>query len=146
MTIVDDAVILCGSANINQRSLDGNRDSELLMGSWQANHLATKDSVANGDVHGFRLHCWAHLMGTMDDTFHRPSSLECVRLVNRIANKNWGKYTQEEVCEMKSYLVPYPVKIRENGDLEPLTENGKFPDTNSNIMGTKGTLPKFLTT
>lgn len=146
MTIVDDAVLLCGSANINQRSLDGSRDSELLMGSWQENYLATKDDVAHGDVHGFRLHCWAHLTGKMEDVFRKPSSLECVRRVNSIAKKNWSMYVQEEPCEMKSYLVPFPVKILPNGDLEPMTENGKFPDTNSNIMGTKGTLPKFLTT
>ena len=50
MTILDDAVLVCGSANINQRSLDGNRDSELLMGAWQPDHLATKERIGNGDV------------------------------------------------------------------------------------------------
>jgi len=147
LTIVDDAVVVCGSANINQRSLDGSRDSELLMGSWQPNCTATKHDVAKGDIHGFRLHCWAHLMRTMDDKFRKPQSLDCVRLVNEIARKNWSLYVQEEPCDMESNLMPYPVKVKDDGSLEPLTENGKFPDTNSNILGAKKvSLPKYLTT
>ena len=35
MTIVDDEYILIGSANINQRSLSGERDSEIAMGGFQ---------------------------------------------------------------------------------------------------------------
>lgn len=146
MTIVDDAIIMCGSANINQRSLDGGRDSELLMASWQPHYLATKESVPNGDVHGFRLHCFAHLTGVMEDAFREPSSLECVRLVNEIAMENWEKYTQDEVCEMTSYLVPFPISVDSDGDIWPLTENGNFPDTDSAILGSPGNLPKYLTT
>jgi phospholipase D1/2 len=146
MTIVDDAVICIGTANINQRSLDGIRDSEIMLGAFQPAHLATQDSVARGEVHGFRLHCFAHLTGTMDDTFVDPSSLECVRRFNAIANDNWNQYTQDEVCDMTSYVVPYPVKILEDGDVHPVTDSGKFPDTNAPILGTRGNLPEFLTT
>ena len=37
MMIVDDAYIIVGSANINERSLSGTRDSEIAVGSWQPN-------------------------------------------------------------------------------------------------------------
>ncbi|KAL6215107.1 hypothetical protein ACLB2K_014538 [Fragaria x ananassa] len=40
MMIVDDEYIIIGSANINQRSMDGSRDSEIAMGAFQTNHLA----------------------------------------------------------------------------------------------------------
>jgi len=67
--------------------------------------------------------------------------------VNEIARKNWSLYVQEEPCDMESNLMPYPVKVKDDGSLEPLTENGKFPDTNSNILGAKKvSLPKYLTT
>ena len=33
--IVDDEYVLMGSANINQRSLDGSRDTEIAMGAYQ---------------------------------------------------------------------------------------------------------------
>ena len=35
MTIIDDEYVLIGSANINQRSLSGERDSEIAMGGFQ---------------------------------------------------------------------------------------------------------------
>ena len=37
MMIVDDAYIIVGSANINERSMSGTRDSEIAVGSWQPN-------------------------------------------------------------------------------------------------------------
>ena len=33
--IVDDDYVIMGSANINQRSLDGSRDTEIAMGAFQ---------------------------------------------------------------------------------------------------------------
>lgn len=33
--VVDDEYIICGSANINQRSMDGSRDTEIAMGAFQ---------------------------------------------------------------------------------------------------------------
>merc|ERR1711862_129650 len=53
MMIVDDVVALIGTANINQRSLDGCRDSEIMMTSWQPDHLATRTSMPRGDVHAY---------------------------------------------------------------------------------------------
>lgn len=42
--------IIVGSANINQRSLDGARDTEIAMGAYQTGHRATADSTPDGDV------------------------------------------------------------------------------------------------
>lgn len=39
--------IIIGSANINQRSMDGSRDTEIAMGSFQPNHC-----VGNKNTHG----------------------------------------------------------------------------------------------
>lgn len=36
--IVDDEYIIVGSANINQRSLEGLRDTEIAMGAYQPEH------------------------------------------------------------------------------------------------------------
>lgn len=36
--IVDDEYIIIGSANINQRSMDGSRDTEIAMGAYQPHH------------------------------------------------------------------------------------------------------------
>lgn len=40
--------IIIGSANINQRSMDGSRDTELAMGSFQPNHcVGNRNTVGN---------------------------------------------------------------------------------------------------
>ena len=41
LMIVDDVYAIVGSANINQRSLAGNRDSEIAVGVWQPGMLKT---------------------------------------------------------------------------------------------------------
>lgn len=49
--IVDDEYVIMGSANINQRSLEGSRDTEIAMGSYQPNYTwAGKKSHPHGQV------------------------------------------------------------------------------------------------
>ena len=147
MVMVDDEIVLIGSANINQRSLDGARDSEIVLGSWQPSHLATKDSIAHGDVHGFRLHCWESIMGTMEDVFRDPSSIACVHRVNEIAEKNWKAFSSDEVTDMESHLLPYPVTVSKDGSVTSGNEFGDdFVDTRAKITGSKTKLPEILTT
>lgn len=57
LMIVDDEYVVVGSANINQRSLDGSRDSEICIGAFQSGYtLAQNPSgpLPNGQVAGFR--------------------------------------------------------------------------------------------
>ena len=52
--------IIIGSANINQRSLDGSRDSEIAVGGFQPYHVAAPD-LPRGDVRTLpRLHRLPH--------------------------------------------------------------------------------------
>ncbi|GJT82814.1 phospholipase D alpha 1 [Tanacetum coccineum] len=55
--LFDDKYIIVGSANINQRSMDGARDSEIAMGAYQTYHLSILEP-ARGQVHGFRMALW----------------------------------------------------------------------------------------
>lgn len=49
--IVDDEYVIIGSANINQRSLDGSRDTEIAMGAYQPNYSwAKKKTHPQGQV------------------------------------------------------------------------------------------------
>lgn len=49
--IVDDEYVLLGSANINQRSLEGTRDTEIAMGAYQPHHTyARKRKSPRGQV------------------------------------------------------------------------------------------------
>ncbi|KAF2323242.1 hypothetical protein GH714_034289 [Hevea brasiliensis] len=102
MMIVDDEYTIIGSANINQRSMDGARDSEIAMGAYQPYHLSTRQP-ARGQVHGFRMALWYEHLGMLDDAFLIPESEECVRKVNQIADKYWD-HIQARHLNM-TYLV-----------------------------------------
>lgn len=146
--IVDDNVSLIGTANINQRSMDGCRDSEIMMTAWQTDHLATPETMPKGDIHAFRLHAWATITGKMDDVFRRPSSIECVRAVNDIANKNWKQYMAKETTDMTSHLLPFPLEW-DGTEIRPRTGlvHGDLPDTKASAMGKKSALfPELMLT
>lgn len=49
--IVDDEFVLMGSANINQRSLEGTRDTEIAMGAYQPHYTwANKHANPHGEA------------------------------------------------------------------------------------------------
>jgi phospholipase D1/2 len=49
--IVDDEYVILGSANINQRSMEGTRDTEIAMGAYQPEYTwARKQSYPRGQV------------------------------------------------------------------------------------------------
>jgi phospholipase D1/2 len=148
MMIVDDDVVQVGTANINQRSMDGCRDSEIMMTAWQPDHLATDTSIAKSDIHAYRMHICASLTGEMHDEFRNPSSKECVKVMNSIAQRNWATYIGKETVDMKSHLLPFPIDFV-NGKITPRKGlvGGDFPDTKASVLGKKSLLlPELLLT
>ncbi|XP_078432393.1 phospholipase D alpha 1-like [Wolffia australiana] len=146
MMIVDDEYIIVGSANINQRSMDGARDSEIAMGAYQPYHLGGEEP-ARGQVHGFRLALWYEHLGMLDDVFLHPESLECVQKVNSIADRYWELYSSETLEEdLPGHLLTYPIAITEEGVVLQLPDAEFFPDTRARVLGTKADyLPPILT-
>lgn len=51
--IVDDEYVILGSANINQRSLAGSRDTEIAMGAYQPHYTWGKKGHPHGQVRIF---------------------------------------------------------------------------------------------
>ena len=52
--IVDDEYVIIGSANINQRSMEGTRDTEIAMGAYQPQHTwANTLSAPHGQVNSY---------------------------------------------------------------------------------------------
>ncbi|KAI3786019.1 hypothetical protein L1987_45146 [Smallanthus sonchifolius] len=147
MMIVDDEYIIVGSANINQRSMDGARDSEIAMGAYQPYHLAGKQP-ARGEVYGFRMALWYEHLGMIDDTFEHPENAECARKVNQMADKYWDLYASEDLeRDLPGHLLRYPVGITRDGEITELPGIECFPDTSAKILGAKSDyLPPILTT
>ncbi|EFJ26601.1 hypothetical protein SELMODRAFT_441825 [Selaginella moellendorffii] len=145
MMIVDDEYIIVGSANINQRSMDGGRDSEIAMGAYQPFHTS-HHHAPRGDVHGFRMSLWYEHLGKLDNAYLHPSSLECVRKVNELADEYWAMFAGEEVVDLPGHLLSYPIGITTTGEVCELPGRSQFPDTKANILGAKSdVLPPILT-
>ncbi|XP_047949831.1 phospholipase D alpha 1-like [Salvia hispanica] len=147
MMIVDDEYIIVGSANINQRSMDGARDSEIAMGAYQPYHLSCK-KAARGVIYGFRMALWYEHLGLLDDAFCHPERLECIRKVNRLSEKNWDLYTAETMeGDLPGHLLPYPLLVESSGRVSELPGNENFPDTTAPVVGNVAQFyPSILTT
>ncbi|KAJ4750190.1 Phospholipase D [Rhynchospora pubera] len=146
MMIVDDEYIIIGSANINQRSMDGARDSEIAMGAYQPHYLSTRQ-LAKGQIHGFRMALWYEHMGMLDEVFEQPNRQECVKKVNKIAETYWDMYSSEtNERDLPGHLLMYPVGVASDGTITELPGMENFPDTKAKILGTKSDyMPPILT-
>ncbi|XP_076958555.1 phospholipase D gamma 1-like [Bidens hawaiensis] len=135
--IVDDEFVILGSANINQRSLEGSRDTEIAMGAYQPSHTwAHRRRSPRGQIFGYRMSLWAEHIGGLESSFEVPESLECVRRVRSLSEQNWNQYAADEVTDMKAHLLKYPVEVDRTGHVKPLPGCPNFPDMGGNILGT----------
>ncbi|URE29212.1 hypothetical protein MUK42_25779 [Musa troglodytarum] len=126
--VVDDEYVILGSANINQRSLDGSRDTEIAMGAYQPYHTwESKKIHPQGQVYGYRMSLWAEHLGGVDPLFKEPHSLDCVKHVNKLAEENWSRYNAEDIIPLKGHLLMYPISVDADGKVEPLPGKETFP-------------------
>ncbi|KAL8211186.1 hypothetical protein R6Q57_005623 [Mikania cordata] len=146
--IVDDEYVILGSANINQRSLAGSKDTEIAMGSYQPHHTwAAKKQHPQGQVYGYRLSLWAEQLGVLQKCYKDPETLECVIKVNNIAEDNWKRYTANKHTTLEGHLLRYPLQIDSDGNVNSLPGFENFPDVGGKILGSHSpALPDILTT
>ncbi|XP_027125025.1 phospholipase D alpha 4 [Coffea arabica] len=141
LMIVDDTYMLIGSANVNQRSMDGKRDTEIAIGCHRSK--SSEERMDRGDIHAFRLSLWYEHTGQAEEVFQDPRSLECVQRIRSIGEQMWEVYSADEVVDMKrTHLLTYPVNVTKEGCVQDLAEgNYHFPDTRTPIKGKRS---KFL--
>ncbi|KAJ6916524.1 phospholipase D delta-like isoform X2 [Populus alba x Populus x berolinensis] len=87
--IVDDEYVIVGSANINQRSMAGSKDTEIAMGSYQPHHTwGTKKKHPRGQVYGYRMSLWREHLGEVD---HCGFAFVCVggELRQKVFDAGW---------------------------------------------------------
>ncbi|XP_010523062.1 PREDICTED: phospholipase D beta 1 [Tarenaya hassleriana] len=144
--VVDDEYVVIGSANINQRSMEGTRDTEIAMGAYQPQHTwARKQSGPRGQIYGYRMSLWAEHMGTLEECFTQPDSLECVRKVRAMGERNWKQFSADEITDMRGHLLKYPVQVDLKGKVRPLPGCESFPDVGGNIVGSFIAIQENLT-
>uniref|UniRef100_A0A6A7FYI4 phospholipase D n=3 Tax=Hirondellea gigas TaxID=1518452 RepID=A0A6A7FYI4_9CRUS len=149
MMIVDDDYILIGSANINQRSMGGTRDTEIAVGCFQPAHTreTAEEGLPRGTVYEFRSALWSeHLGGAIEEVHTSPGTVDCMRAVNEAAQSNWEKFITSEPCHLDAHLLKYPIKVEQDGTVAPLDDNPNFPETEAPVVGAPNYLPNKLTT
>ncbi|KAK9734522.1 hypothetical protein RND81_04G145300 [Saponaria officinalis] len=147
LMIVDDRYMLIGSANINQRSMDGARDTEIAIGCYQT-EKHDENQQKNGGIYAYRMSLWYEHSGRAEKEFEEPHSLECVAKVRSIGEHMWKIYSEQEIVDMNDvHLVSYPVNVGEDGRLADLEGCSSFPDTQAPIKGKRSKfLPPIFTT
>lgn len=144
--IVDDEYVILGSANINQRSMEGTRDTEIAMGAYQPHYTwARKLSNPRGQIYGYRMSLWAEHTGTIEDCFLEPESLECVKRVRSMGEMNWKQFASDDISEMRGHLLKYPVEVDRKGKVKPIPKCETFPDAGGNIVGSFLAIQENLT-
>lgn len=146
--IFDDTVAVIGSANINSRSMDGSRDTEIAISAWQPEHVATgkcgyRDDVGEGgddelgelpkgDVAAFRSSVWSEHLGEYMEEFEQPASLDCIWKIRELAEHNWQHFasdSEEAGGDMPhGHLALYPYE---------------FDDDTGAVSSRQATIPDF---
>ncbi|XP_048433068.1 phospholipase D delta [Pyrus x bretschneideri] len=145
--VVDDEYVIIGSANINQRSMAGSRDTEIAMGAYQPHHTwGKKKRHPRGQVYGYRMSLWAEHLGMVDKCFKEAETLDCVKRVNAIAGDNWTRFVADDFAPLQGHLMKYPAAVDVNGKVSAIPGRESFPDVGGKILGGRTTLPDALTT
>lgn len=126
--------------------MHGARDTEIAMGAYQPNHLATTQTVW-GKIFGFRMALWCEHLNHINAAFYHPESLDCVRKVNALADEYWKIYADDDFFQdLPGHLLSYPISVSETGQITTLPGVECFPDTKARVLGKKDDfLPPFLT-
>ncbi|CAL4099696.1 unnamed protein product [Meganyctiphanes norvegica] len=140
MGIFDDEYIIVGSANINDRSMSGNRDTEIAIGAYQPNLLA------NGDVSMFRKALWAEHLGinTPTDVWDHPGSPQCRVRVHELVEGSLQAYLMPGEHETPHHLMIYPLSVSQEGKVTARPDCECIPDTSAKVKGRMSLLPKIL--
>ncbi|KAG6432008.1 hypothetical protein SASPL_103580 [Salvia splendens] len=127
---VDDEYVIISSANINQRSMAGSRDTEIAMGAYQPHHTwAKKKYHPRGQVYGYRMSLWAEHLAKIHPCFKEASERECVDYVNTIAEDNWRRFTAEKFMSLQGHILKYPVRIDGDGNISSRPGFETFPES-----------------
>ncbi|CAL4113845.1 unnamed protein product [Meganyctiphanes norvegica] len=141
MAIFDDEYIIVGSANINDRSMSGSRDTEIAIGAYQPNALA------NGDISVFRKALWAEHLGsnTPTNVWDHPGSLQCSKRLHQLGEESLQAYIKIGDHATPHHLMIYPLRVYQDGKVTARPDFEYIPDTKAKIIGSMSIFPQVLT-
>jgi phospholipase D1/2 len=120
MMIVDDQRIILGSANLNERSLAGDRDSEIacslhpnLAGSPSDAEMNKRD--CREKLQDFRQQLWLeHFGSALPENWKSPGSKPCSESAKRIADQNYRNFRSMSADPI-GHICRWPLTLKEDG-------------------------------
>jgi phospholipase D1/2 len=121
MMMADDRYIILGSANVNERSMHGERDSEICIGLWPDSPQHIEACV--NQLKAFRKRIWGeHLapganhnnLAQIVADWEKPGSPRCVQQVRKAAVRNYYQFRKGQKNEgQDGHLMMWPLDIRD---------------------------------
>ena len=141
IAIFDDEYIIVGSANMNDRSLVGNRNTELAIGAYQPRLAAV------GEISTFRKSLWVEYMGKDAPIDMDPGSIDCIRKVRELGEETLKCYVDTSLPLPNSNLLLYPISVEGSGVVSVRSDCEKFPDSKVIVLGARSkVIPISVTT
>jgi phospholipase D1/2 len=123
--IVDDRYFILGSANLNERSQAGNRDSEIACGVWPG---PGQEADGIDIIRTFRKSIWQEHFGQSPDDQDNPESANCVASVRSLANDNYAAF--REMRAPIGQICRWPMTVKDgvfNLDRKVATDSPDAP-------------------
>ncbi|XP_042879391.1 phospholipase D gamma 1-like [Penaeus japonicus] len=146
MAVADDAHVLVGSANLNERSLDGRRDTEVAVSACQTRRGGRGGGgggdgeavVKDGAVRAFRRALWAeHTWGLSEEEedLGDPGSLRAVRRIRQLADAALESFARGDPEGHRSRFTRYPLHVGQAGRISANPQMPDFPFFDLPVVG-----------
>lgn len=112
--IVDDLYLILGSANLNERSLAGNRDTEIGIGLWPHDEKNIEEKCKK-QVQNFRKNLWTEHLRTLPNDWENAGSSSCVKSVHAASLWNYKQMQLGKRTKENGQLCKIPFKATRGG-------------------------------
>jgi len=135
LMIVDDEYLITGSANLNERSLAGDRDSEICLylrpplpaePDGQVDQGKRKECIDK--IRALRRTAWTQHLGTLPPDFEAPEKASCSSDMRSRGRDNWIKMREMRRAGA-SHLIAFP--FYSDGNVFSLLSITPIPDLNA---------------
>jgi phospholipase D1/2 len=107
MMIVDDRFVLFGSANLNERSLAGDRDTEIACAFWPGRN---QEKPCIDKLRSFRKQLFTEHFGKLPQNADDPASAQCVQDCQDIADANYLSF-RSLAADRQGNACRFPIKV-----------------------------------
>ncbi len=128
LMIVDDRYVIVGSANLNERSLAGDRDSEICVGLWPSSSEPARcvEQIRNT----LRMPLWEeHLGSPASGAWHDPETSTCVAAVQARARSNYRNFRELRRSGSEGHLCLLPLTVDQT--MFEIATTSHAPETDS---------------